>query len=67
MIRGDIAIKALSTLAEQARFSVKFMSISSINPNDLAIALKSINDTTGLLSLMLERADEDNRSPQAQT
>lgn len=65
MIRGDIAIKALDVLTEQTVCAIKFMAISSTNPNDQIIANEMVNGTASLLKGMLYHADGQAVSPQA--
>lgn len=54
-INKDIALKALATMAEQARLAANFMGIT--NPSDLPIALRMVDSTEDLLKTMLNHAD----------
>lgn len=65
MIRGDIAIKALDALTEQAQLAVRLMSISSTSPSDLRVAKDLIDGAANLLKDMLRYADDLAALPQA--
>jgi hypothetical protein len=54
-VNKDIALKALSTMAEQARMAVKFMGVA--NPSDLSTAMQMVDSTEDLLKTMLNHAD----------
>jgi hypothetical protein len=56
-VNTEIAKKALETLAEQARYAVKFMACSTTSPEDTKVALSVINEATSRMHYILDVAD----------
>jgi hypothetical protein len=56
-IRADVSIQAIETLATQARIALRYMAVSSTNPNDLDTAMALVNGTQETVVNLLRAAD----------